>query len=354
MAESSKIEISVSNRTIIRVLLVIMGFFLTFRFISNAASVLQLIFASFFLSLALNPAVGWLTKQLHLKSRAVATGIAYVAVLLVLSIFVIAVVPPFVSQTINYVKHIPIALNNLQDDSTSLALFVDRYNLQGVVDSFGNKIANLTTNLQEPVLTTASKIGNALISIVTVLVLTFMMLVEGPILLNQYWQIHPKRRQQHDQELALKMYHVVTGYVNGQLVLAAIAATMVMFISLISSTLLGVSINALALAGIIFITGLIPMIGNLVGGIIVVLACLLVSLPLALIIAGYILIHQQIENITLQPYIQSKYNQLTPLTVFIAAMLGIGFGGLLGAFVAIPAAGCSKILLKDFLERRNK
>lgn len=323
---------------------------LAIRFISNVQHVLELIFVAFFLCLALNPIVSWISKQLKLKSRAAATGIAYVTVVLVLSAFVISVVPPLVRQTVDFVRQAPATISSLKDNGSAAGRFVVKYNLQDNVDGLSQSIRDHTKNFQEPVISTATKVGSALISIITVFVLTFMMLVEGPIWLKKYWTIHPKSRREHDQQLASRMYRIVTGYVNGQVVLAALAATMNLLALLIASTLLHVSVNAVALAGIIFIAGLIPMIGQMIGGTIVVLACLLVSVPLAIIIAIFILVYQQIENITLQPYIQAKYNQLTPLLVFVAALLGIGFGGLLGAFIAIPAAGCAKILLEDYIE----
>jgi len=99
---------------------------------------------------------------------------------------------------------------------------------------------------------------------------------------------------------------------------------------------------------------LIPMIGNTIGGILVVLACLFVSTPLAIIMAIFFVLYQQIENVSLQPYIQAKYNELTPLLVFVAALIGISYAGFLGALIAIPVAGCAKILFLDYLERKQR
>ena len=350
MLFKNKVEITISNKTIVRVLGVIILSLLVIHFISNVQHVLELIFVAFFLSLALNPVVSWISKRLKLKSRAVATGIAYITVVLVLVAFITAFAPPLVRQTFDFVRQAPTTISSLKDDESTAGRFVVKYNLQDNVDGLSQSIRDHTKNFQEPVISTATKVGSALISMITVFVLTFMMLVEGPIWLKKYWTLHPKTRREHDQQLVTHMYKIVTGYVNGQVVLAALAAVMNLLALLIASTLLHVSVNAVALAGIIFIAGLIPMIGQMIGGTIVVLACLLVSVPLAIIIAIFILIYQQVENITLQPYIQAKYNQLTPLLVFVAALLGIGFGGLIGAFVAIPAVGCAKVLLEDYVE----
>ncbi len=353
MKLTPKVEIKISNRTIVRIILLVLAAVLFIKFISNVSHILELLFVSAFLSLALNPAVGFISRYLKLKSRSVATGIAYSAVVIFLAGFITLVVPPLTRQTIDFVRQAPATISSLKDNNSTVGHFVTRYNLQDNVNGLSDNIKQRTKNIQQPVITTASRIGSALISILTVFVLTFMMLVEGPQLLRLWWQLHPVDRRDHDKGLALRMYQIITGYVNGQVLLAAIGAVLTLIALLISSTLLHVSVNVLALAGIVFMTGLIPMIGHVIGGVIVVLACAIVSLPLALIMAIFLLLHQQIENVTLQPYIQAKYNELTPLTVFVAALLGIGFGGLLGAFVAIPAVGCAKILLVDYIDSRG-
>lgn len=142
------------------------------------------------------------------------------------------------------------------------------------------------------------------------------------------------------------MYGVITGYVNGQVLIAAIATFFAMIALLIATQILDVSINIVAAGAIVFLLGLIPLVGNTLAAILVVIICLFTSVPLAIIMAIYFPVYQQLENITLQPHIQARTNQLTPLVVFAAAIIGAGFGGLLAAFVAIPVAGCLRILLE--------
>lgn len=165
--------------------------------------------------------------------------------------------------------------------------------------------------------------------------------------------VQPNHKRQHRRDLLKRMYSMVTGYVNGQIIMAFIAGAFCLVALLISSTILHVSVNAVALAGILAIFALIPMIGNPIGAVFVVVGCLLSSLNLAIIILIYFLLYSQIENMTLQPYIQSRQNDLTPLTVFVAALFGISFGGILGALFAIPIAGCIRILLIDWVSKRG-
>lgn len=346
-------EVTVSNRTVVRLILLTLVTILGIRFALSVSNVLVLLFVAFFLALALNPGVSWIARNLKLKSRVAAVGISYVLVLTVLGAFLTYVVPPLVRQTVDFINDAPETIESLKTDDSSAGRFVRRYNLDEQLEGFTNNLQQRTKNFRQPVVATAGRVGNALVSIITVLVLTFMMLVEGPIWIKRYWRHMPNRRRKHDQMVAEKMYRVVTGYVNGQLLLAVIAASFAFIVLVIASTLLNVSINAVALAGILVFTGLIPMIGNTIGGVIVTAACLFVSVPLAIIMAVFFVLYQQIENVSLQPYIHSKYNELSPLLVFVAALMGIGFGGLLGGLIAIPAAGCAKVLLMDYLERRE-
>jgi predicted PurR-regulated permease PerM len=149
------------------------------------------------------------------------------------------------------------------------------------------------------------------------------------------------------------MNQIVSGYINGQILLAFIGAVFTFITLAIVSSVLNVQINTLALTVIIFFTGLIPLFGHIIGGIIVVIACLFVSWPLALIVGIALLVYLQIENITFQPYIQAKYNNITPLLVFVSALVGIAAGGLFGAFIAIPLAGCIKVAIEEYLDQRN-
>jgi predicted PurR-regulated permease PerM len=345
-------SISITTETIAKTIFLTVAAVLLLNFISQVTHQLTLIAVSAFFAIALNPAVNWLYRRLKSKSRIRATGIAYLIVLTVLVSFLALVVPPLVKQTTDFIKDIPATIDEFRRQDSAIARAVRRYDLDEQLVNLRNDFSSRVDDLTGPVFSTASRIGGTLVSIITVLVLTFMMLTEGPLWYERIMALQPEGKRKRRKEMAIKMYRVITGYVNGQVLIAAIAAGFALITLLIASTLTDSSVNAVALAGIVFLFGLIPLIGNILAAAIVVLFSLFASSALAIIMAIYFLLYQQIENITLQPYIQSRGNQLTPLTVFAAALLGVGFGGILGALAAIPIAGCIRVLLEDKLQQR--
>jgi predicted PurR-regulated permease PerM len=175
-----------------------------------------------------------------------------------------------------------------------------------------------------------------------------MMLVEGPSWLGFARDLIPDKHHAMADRLSHDMYRVIKGYVNGQVTLAALAALLIMP----AVFLLHISYPA-ALVVIIFICGLIPMVGHTIGAIIVTLVALFHSVSSAVIILAYYILYQQIENYLIQPRIQANSTNMSPLLVFMSVIVGVSFGGLFGGLVAIPAAGCIRIALLEYLHSKK-
>jgi predicted PurR-regulated permease PerM len=342
----SGVTINLSTEAVVRTIFLVIVALLFMKFVGRIGHQLELFAVSAFLAVALNPAVSSISRHLRIKSRIWATGLAYVFVMALLIGFVFLVVPPLAHQTNTFIKGVPNTVSNLKSADSAPGRLVQRYNLQSQVDKVSKDLSARLSDAPGLVISTAGKVGSAFVATITIIVLTFMMLVEGPQWLDRFYAIMPSEKRKDYRMLGAKMYKVVTGYVNGQVLIAAIAALFAFTALTVASHFTHSSVNAAALASIVFLFGLIPLIGNTIAAVIVVIICLFTSVPLAIIMAIYFPIYQQTENATLQPHIQAKNNQLTPLIVFMAALLGAGFAGLLGAFVAIPAAGCLRILLE--------
>jgi len=175
-----------------------------------------------------------------------------------------------------------------------------------------------------------------------------MMLIEGPRWLRLFKDLVPDEHHARLERLMHDMYRVVKGYVNGQVILAALAAVLLLPVMII----LGVN-YPIALMVIVFICGLIPMVGHTLGAITVSLIALFKSPVAALILLGYYLLYQQIENYLLHPRIQANTTNMSPLLVFASVIVGVSFGGLFGGLVAIPVAGCLRIAALDYLHGKK-
>ena len=351
-AKVDTVRVTISNRSVLRIIALMIVAYVAVRFVIRVDRILELIFVSLFLSIALNPAVTWIASSLRVKSRVAATGIAYLIVVIIAVGFIALVVPPLIHQTEIFIQNVPKNIITLKEPNSAAGKFVKHYKLTSVVNNLSQDIKNHSSNIVAPVWSTASRIGGILASILVVFVLTFMMIVEGPEWLEKYERLNVKKHPWH-RELAARMYKIVTGYVNGQLLLALLGGLVTLLSLIIVTNILNVSVNDVALAGIMIVTGLIPMFGHIIGSFIVVIACLFVSWPLAVIMAIILFIYLELASVSLQPYIQSKYNEISPLAVFIAALLGISAAGILGAFVAIPIAGCLKIAFKEYLLHKD-
>lgn len=350
-SKTDKIEVTVSNRTILRVLVLVFGSLLLLAAVRQASHALTLIFTAFFLTLALNAPVHWISQRLPGKrrgSRTLATAISFFLVIIILGVFLASIVPPLVRQTSSFIESIPELIDDLRDPDTTLGRYVDRYNLHDQINSLSSQAAEWARNVSGSAVDTVGRVGSTLVSLLTVLVLTFMMLIEGPRWIRMARRLTPDDKEAHVETLARSMYRVVKGYVNGQVLLAAIAAILILPVLLIMDV--G---YPFALMVVVFFCGLIPLVGHTIGAIIVSLVALLTSPIAGLIVFAYYVLYQQIENYAVQPKIQSNSTDMSPLLVFASVVIGVSFSGLLGGLVAIPVAGCLRILMLDYLRRRN-
>ena len=95
------------------------------------------------------------------------------------------------------------------------------------------------------------------------------------------------------------------------------------------------------------------MFGATIAGILVGLLLIANNLVAGIVYAIYFIIYQQVENNFISPAIQSKRLELSPLIVLSAVTVGTYMFGLAGGIISIPIAGCIKVLLEEYLDRRD-
>lgn len=347
-----KVEIVIANRTVVRVMLVVVITVLGLAALNKISSALILIFMAFFLAVALNAPVHWIAVHLPGKrkgSRTLATAISFLAVVVALLAFLVMIVPPAVGQVNSFVHNAPDLISELRDEDNPVGQFVVKYDLDESADELSKELSGALKTTGKNALSTASTVGNGFFSLLTVLVMTFMMLVEAPRWIKLYRRLLPDDKEDKFEKLRLDMYGVVKGFVNGQAALAALAALIILPVMIILHVP-----YAGALAVIIFLCGLIPMFGHFIGATIVTTMALFESPLTAVLILGFYILYQQIENYVIQPRVQANATNMSPLIVFIAVILGVNLNGIVGGIVAIPIAGCLRILFIDYLQTHGK
>lgn len=350
-SERTEVMLTVSTQTVLKVLVLVVLSLIGLAALRQASHALLLIFTAFFLALALNAPVHWVSRRLPGKkrgSRALGTTISFLLVVALLTLFIWSLVPPLVRQSESFLNAAPRLVNSLHTNNSAVGNLVHRYHLEGEVDKVSSQLSARLKNIGGAAFSTVSRVGSSVFSMLAILALTFMMLIEGPHWLEFIKELFPKKHQDDVDRLGLDMYKVVKGYVNGQVTLAALAAL------LISPALFILHVSyPVALIVVIFICGLIPLVGHTIGAFIVTLVALAHSPTSAIIILAYYIFYQQVENYLIQPRIQANSTNMSPLLVFMAVVIGVSFSGLFGGLVAIPVAGCIRILILDYLERQK-
>lgn len=355
-----KTRIDIDTKTFVRFILVVIGFGLAIFAIYHARTALLILGISLFLAVALNGPVNRISHVLPGRSRVAATAIAYVLVVVLLGVIMFLVVPPIVQQTAKFVQNVPSFVDNASNQYKGVNDLINQYNLKPQVDQALNSIKDSTSswasNVGTTVVTGVGSVFAFLTGSLLVLVLTFLMLIEGPTWMKRIWGLYEdKRMMRLHRRITRRVYGVVNGYVTGQLTVSAIggvlAGAAVFVLSLIFPQI--PSGLAFPTAAITFTLSLIPMFGATIAGLLVT-ALLAFNVPVAAIIyIVYFFVYQQIENNFVAPQVQAKKIELSALAVLAAVTIGLYLFGLLGGIIAIPIAGTIRVLLDEYLKSRR-
>ena len=111
---------------------------------------------------------------------------------------------------------------------------------------------------------------------------------------------------------------------------------------------------ALALALIVALFDLVPLVGATIGAAIVFLGrALRLRPPPGIIWVVFAIVYQQLENHLLQPVVYGRAVQLPAFAVLLAVLVGAKLAGVVGALGAIPAASAIQIIGADMLRQRR-
>ena len=340
--------VTIRPETVLQVLgiavLVVLGLLLVYL----AWNVLTWILVAVILACALNPAVEALERRG--LARGYAAGIVFILALLVMTAIGFLIVPPLLAQVTEFVDTVPDFVDDLTRGQGPLGWLQDDYQIvDRVREAVEAQGASGVLGLGLPILDVVRSVVTAVVGVITIVFLTFFMLLEGPRTIRGALDLVTPRARARYERVGYDIYRTISGYVTGNLLISLIAG--------VSSAvvLFGVGSEfAIALGLLVGILDLIPLAGATLAAIIVSTVVLLETDWLrTILVIGFFLVYQQIENHVLQPLVYGRTVQLSPLTVLLAVLIGAQLAGVLGALMAIPVAGTLLAIGRELLHYRR-
>jgi predicted PurR-regulated permease PerM len=337
-----------SARAVAKTMVVAAGMLIALYLLYLVRNVLGLIAVSIFVAVALGPAVDLFQHRGRMK-RGLAILVTYLALLGGVFLIGLLVVPPIVEQTDRFISHLPEYIDDIENNDT-----IQRYNEEyGITETLREQVDRLPNELgsaAEALRDVTVGVFSALLQLLTILVLSFFLLIDGQRIVEWCLREMGPERERRWRRITNDVYRSVGGYVIGNAAISLIAGVT----TYIVLTALDIPF-AVPLAVLMAFLDLIPLVGASIAGAVITLVCAIEDFPTApIVFFAYLLIYQQIENNALQPLIYRRTVALHPLIVLTGVLIGASLLGVLGALLAIPVAGAIQIVVKDWWVLRRE
>lgn len=292
---------------------------------------IALLVAGIIIAQALIPIIDRLA---HVMKRGIAIGIVYVALLGAVALIGWLIVPTLASEGADFVESAPEIYERGQNWLEQNDLLNDRITTEELEDRIIEQSGQFGGQLVSLPLT----IVNTLFDLLLVLVTSIYWIIAGPSLRQFALSMFPFERQGKVDSVLSEMGQTMGGYVRG----IAINTVLVFILAAVGLSLIGVQ-YALVLALVAALLSIVPIVGPIIATVPIVAVALLDSPTTAIIALIFWVVLQQVESYLTLPFIMKSQSEIPPLLVLLAIFWGGSVGGILGALVAIPAAGALRV-----------
>ena len=322
---------------------------LIWQVLGRLTTTITLVVVAFFLTLALNPLVEWLTRQS--VARGLAVAVVFMGVVVVFALLGLLVVPPVVTQGSDLLQKAPDWIDQVLNSD-----FVRRLDREyDVVDRIQSEATkrlsdgNFISSVFGGVLGVGAAVVGGVFQTFTVLVLTLFLLASFPHVKQAAYAMVPASRRPRVMSLSEEIMRRTGSYAIGQVAVATINAVC----SWIMMVVVGIPYAAV-LAVAVGVLGLIPMVGATIGAAVVCAVALFDEPRKAVIALVYYVVYQQLENYVVAPRIMQRTVSVPGAVTVVAALAGGTLLGVLGALLAIPVAAGLLLLYEEVLLPRQR
>jgi predicted PurR-regulated permease PerM len=309
---------------------------------ASASQVFVLIIISLFFAMGLNPAVLFIERRGLSRAKAVAATVSLVIGFV--GVFIWIAAPLIIDQVNALINNAPQLISDLKSNST-----INELNkTYGIVDTVQNRVeasikdGKFVIGAFGGVLGVGKAFISGVFSILTILVLTLYFLAALPTVTQDAYRLVPASRRERVAKITDAIIFRVGAFVGGQITISFFASVFIF--------ILGFALDLpykSALALVVFVCGLIPLIGHFIGMTIVTLIALTVSPLIAAIALASYIVYVQFENYILTPRVMKRALSIPGLVTIIAALIGTSLLGLIGGILAVPIAAAILLILDE-------
>jgi predicted PurR-regulated permease PerM len=307
---------------------------------------LLIVYVSGLLAIGFSPMVRVIERQKVLPigsarfPRWLAILILYLTILGTIAVILSLVFPPLVAQAQSLWAQLPDMFERAQQFLIRKGLLSEHLTLREAVarapggsgDAVG-RVAGAVAN-----------VAGGIFGVVTILILTFYILIDAANLRASALRLFPRRHRARADAASREVTLKVSAWLGGQLLLGA---------SIGASTAVGLWLLGVpyfyVLALVAGVGEMIPVVGPILSAIPMLAVAATVSLKTALFVLIFCIVQQQLENHILVPKIMSRQVGVSPVTVIVALLIGGSLAGIVGAILAVPTAAVLQVVANELL-----
>jgi predicted PurR-regulated permease PerM len=337
-------------RTILAVLGIVLAVAALLKVLWIAHQVLTWVVIAAFFALALDPLVNFLMR-LGIRRRGLAITTTFLLIAIVVVALGLTFIPTLVGEINDFIDAVPQYVKDLTEGRGRLGFLERDYHIvERVQEAASGTDISRILGVSGTAVAVTKGVLTAIVATITIIVMTFFMLLEGPKWIERFFDELPEESRPRWRSIGRDVYATVGGFVAGAVTIALVAG----ITTAIVLTVVGVS-YAFALALLVSFFDLIPLAGATIAAVVVTTVAVLdEGWTIGLIVLGWFIVYQQLENHVLYPLVYSKTVELSPLVILIAVLIGASVAGVIGALGAIPIAGTIQVLLRDLLRTRRE
>jgi predicted PurR-regulated permease PerM len=308
--------------------------------------VILLVYVSALFAVGFSPVVRLIERQRLLAigtrrlPRWLAILVVYLGILGVLTGLGALIVPPLVRQSRQFATDLPGLVERAQQYLVARGLLSEPITLEQAIQQAPGR----STDAVGTVLGALWGFLGGIVGVVAILILTFYLLIEADALVATFVRLFPRERRARVAAVSREITLKVSAWLGGQLLLAGIIGAS----AAIALGFLGVP-YFYVLAFIAAIGEMIPVVGPVLAAIPGIAVAWSVSGELALVVAVFYVIQQQVENHLLVPKLMERQLGISAATVIVALLVGSSLLGIVGALLAVPTAAIVQVLVQEFL-----